>query len=120
MIAILGPSPLTPILAVVEDGLAVEGELHLAVHATHVAQQDVIRLVVRRRSAVRDGVVVLVVPGANEQQVAHDDPACRRRPARLEDHGARQVTTRGGDHDVGRPQPKSAGISVQDRGEHAG
>src|SRR5205823_6181945 len=62
---------------------------------------------------------VLVVPGTDEQQVAHDDPAGGGRPARLEDHGARQVATGRRNHDVRGPQAEPAGVAIEDRAEHA-
>ena len=120
MIPVLGPAPLAPLHAVVEDRLAVEAQLYLAVHAAHVAQQDVVGLVICGRAAMGDRVVVLVVPWADEQQVAHDDPASGGRPARFENHGAGQVPTGSGDRDVGRSETKASRIAIQDRGEHDG
>ncbi len=56
----VGPPGRTP--AVVEEGLAVEGDLHLAGDAADAAQQDVVGVVVGRRPAVGLGAVVQVVP----------------------------------------------------------
>ena len=68
---------------------------------------------------MRDRVVVVVVPRADQQQVSHDDPAGRGCPARLQNHGARQVPPRRRNHDVGWPETEAARIAVQDRAEDA-
>ena len=60
-----------------------------------------------------------MVPRPDQEHVAHDDPAARRAPARLEDVRARQVAARGRHLDVGRPEPEPAGVAVEDRPEHA-
>ena len=88
--------------AVVEARLAVERHLHLAVHAADQAHQHVVGVVVGRRAAVGVGALVLVVPGADQQHVAHDDPAAARAPARLEHVRAGQVAARRRHLDVGR------------------
>ncbi len=105
---------------VVERGLARQPDLHLAVDAADHAQQDMVGVVVGRRAAVRAGAVVLVVPRADEQHVAHDDPAPARAPARLQHHRARQVAPAGRHLDARRGEPEVAGVAVQQRAEHAG
>ena len=104
---------------VVEHRLAGQPELDLAVDAADGAQQDVVGVVVRRRARVRVGAVVLVVPRADQQRVAHDHPAALRAPARLEHHRPRQVAPARGDLDAGRAEPEPAGVAVQQRAEHA-
>ena len=116
------PGPSTPsahLARVVEARVAVHGHLDLAVHAADHPQQHVVGVVVGRRAAVRVRAVLLVVPRADQEHVAHDDPAARRAPARLEDVGAGQVAARGRHLDVGRPEPEPAGVAVEDRPEHA-
>ena len=115
VVAVLGVAPGAEAAAVVEDRLAVEGELHLAVHAAHHAQQDVRGVVVGRRPALGLRARVLVPPWADEHHVPHDDPAARRAPAGLEHHGAGQVASRGRHVDVGRSEAEAAGIAVEDR-----
>ena len=105
--------------AVVEDGLAGEAELDLAVDAAHRAHEDVVGVVVGRRAAVRARAVGLVVPRPDEQRVADDDPAALGAPARLEDHRARQVATAGRHLDAGRAEPEPAGVAVEQRAEDA-
>ena len=113
----VAPARLPP--AVVEDRRAVHGQLHLAVHAADHPQQHVIGVVVGRRAALSVRPLVLVVPGADQQHVTHDDPARRRPPAGLEDHRAGQVAPRRRNHDVGRAQPKPAAVAIEHRCEHA-
>ena len=105
--------------AVVERRLAVEVDLDLAVHAAHDAQQHVVGVVVRGRPAVGVRPLLLVMPRADQQHVADDDPAAGRVPARLQDHRARQVAPRGRHLDAVGADPEHAGIAVQDRPEHA-
>ncbi len=87
----------TGLRAVVEDGLAVDGDLDLAVDAADVAQQHVVGVVVGRRATVGAGAVGLVMPGADQQHVADDDPASAGAPARLQ-----HVRARAGS--AGRPE----------------
>ena len=89
VVAVAGVVPAAAHAAVVEGRLAVERELHLAVDAAHRAQQDVVGVVVGRRAAVGARALVLVVPGADQQDVADDHPAAAGAPARLEHHRAR-------------------------------
>ncbi len=76
-------------------------------------------VVVRGGAAVRRGALVGVVPRADEQHVADDQPAAVGAPRGLEDHRAGQVAPRGGDHRVRRAEPERAGVAVQQRAEHA-
>src|SRR5262245_45440579 len=59
------------------------------------------------------------MPRADQQQVAHDDPAAARAPARLEDHRAGDVATRGRDLDAVRAEPERAAVAIEDRAEDA-
>ena len=104
---------------VLEARLAVERDLDLAVHAADQPQQHVVGVVVRGRAAVRVRTLVLVVPGPDQEHVAHDDPAAARAPARL-DHGrAGEVAPCGRHLDVRRPEPERARVAVEDCAEHA-
>src|SRR5205807_10422643 len=105
----VGDGPVGGLTAVVEHGLAVELDLHLAVDAADGAQQYVIGVVVGGGPPMGVGELVLVVPRADEQHVAHDDPACCGSPARLQHHGAGQVAAVGGHVDVGGTDPEAAG-----------
>ncbi len=68
---------------------------------------------------MRVGAVVLVVPLADQQHVAHDDPPAARTPAGLDHHGAGEVAPRRGDVHVGRADPEQARVAVEQRAEHA-
>jgi hypothetical protein len=63
--------------------------------------------------------LVLVVPGTDQKDVANDDPAAARAPARLEDVRTRQVAACGRDVDVSGGEAEAAGVTVEDRAEHA-
>ena len=104
---------------VVEHRLALHDRLHLAGHAPDRPQQRVLGVVVHRRAVVLRRHPVVVVPRPDEQHVAHDDPAGRRPPARLEHHGARQVAPRRRHADVGRPEPEAPGVPPEQRPEDA-
>ena len=114
-----GVVPARGLPAVVEHRLALELDLHLAVHAAHRAQQDVVGVVVGGGPLVGVGQLVLVVPRPDEQEVAHDDPPGRGAPARLEDHGARQVAAGRRRRHVGGREAEPAGVPVEQRAEHA-
>ena len=81
------PSAASP--AVVGHRLALDDRLHLALDAADGAQQDVLGLVVGGRALLRAGQGLLVPPRADEQHVAHDDPAGVGAPAGLQHHRAR-------------------------------
>ena len=131
VVVVAGVLPAAALAAVVEGRLAVERELDLAVDAADRAQQDVVGVVVGRRAAVRVRAVVAVVPGADQQHVADDDPAAAGAPARLQDHRAGQVAARGRDVHA-RPgragtcrrrgrgsTPKTLGESIRGRHIHS-
>ena len=110
--------PLARDAAVVEDGLAHELDLDVAVDAAHRADEQVLGVVVGRRPGVRrDGV--LGAARAHGQRVAHDDPAARGVPRRLEDVGARLVAPAGRDVDPERGEAEVARLAVEQRPEHA-
>ena len=73
--------PRAHLAPVVEQRLAVERHLDLAVHAADQPQQHVVGVVVRRRAAVRVRAILLVVPGPDQEHVAHDDPAAASCPS---------------------------------------
>ena len=120
VIARLGVLPLAKAEPVVEHGLAVERQLHLAIDAADRPQQDMVRVVVGGRTAVRMGALVLEVPRPDQQHVTDDDPAVGRTPARLEDIRPGQVTARGRDCHVRGTEAEAARVAIQDRAEHAG
>ena len=64
--------------------------------------------------------LALVVPRADEQHVADDDPAAARAPAGLQHHRARQVAPGSRHVHVGGAQPEGARVAVEHRAEHAG
>ena len=120
VVPVLGVAPRAEVAPVVEARLAVERQLHLAVHAADHAQEDVGRVVVGRRAALRLRPLGLVPPRTDDHDVAHDDPAVRRSPARLEDHRPGEVAARRRHLDVGRAEAKAARVAVEDGAEDAG
>ena len=119
VVAGLGVLPAAQGPAVVEDRLAVERQLHLAVHAANLAQQDVLGVIVRWRAMVRSRAFIGVRPRPDEEHVPDDDPAGWRAPARLEDVRARKVAASRWNGGVGGPEAKAAGIAIEDGPEHA-
>ena len=73
---------------VVEARRADQLDRHLALDALDRAHQQVVGVVVGRRARVRARAAA-AVPVADRQRVAHDQPAGRRHPGRLEHVGAR-------------------------------
>ncbi len=110
--------PLGRRAAVVEDRLADELDLDAALEALDRAHEHVVGVVVGRRARVRRDRV-LVVAGPDRQRVAHDDPAGRRLPGRLEHVRARLVGARGRVVDPERPEAEGAGLAVEQAAEHA-
>ena len=104
---------------VVQHRLALHHRLHLARHAPDRPQQRVLGVVVHRGAVVLRRHPFVVVPRPDEHHVAHDDPAGRRRPARLEHHGARQVAPRRRHADVRRPEPEATRVPPEQRPEDA-
>ena len=94
-------------------------DLDLPVDAAHGAQQDVVGVVVRGRAAVGAGAVALVVPRADQEHVADDDPAPARAPARLQHHRARQVAASRRHAHAGRREPEAPRVAVEHRPEDA-
>ena len=82
--------PLGRHAAVVEDGLADQLDLDPAVEAQDRAHEHVVAVVVGRRPGV-GGDLVLAVPRAHREGVAHQDPAGRRLPGRQQGVGPRLV-----------------------------
>ena len=118
VVAVAVVLPVRPVLAVVEHGVAVDVHLDLPVDAAQGAQQDVLGVVVGGGAAVRVGALLLVVPGADEQHVAHDAPARAGPPRGLEHVRARDVAAAGRGRLVGRADAEAAGVAVEDRAEH--
>ena len=104
--------------AVVEDGLADQLHLDLALQAAGRPHQQVVGVVVGRGPGVRRDLV-LAHPRAHRQGVADLDPAGRRLPGRDQRVGPGLVDPRRRDVDAERPQPEGAGLPVEQRPEHA-
>ena len=119
VVAVLGVVPGSGGAPVVEDGLALEAELHLPVHAADHAQQDVAGVVVGRRPALR--LRALVARAATDRRGARRARSSSRSacPSSSRGHGAGQVASRGRHRDVGRAEAESAGVAVEDRAEDA-
>ena len=120
VVAMLRVLPACPMQAVVEGRLAVEDQLDCPVHTADRAQQDVLGLVVGRRPAVGPRNRRVVVPRADQEHVADDDPAAIGAPARLEDHRAWQIAPRRWHRQIGGTEPEPARATVEDGAEHAG
>ncbi len=118
-VAAIGVPPARVLPAVVEGGHAVQGELGLAVHAAHRAQQHVLGVVVGGRPDVRAAVGMVVLPGPHHQAIPHDEPALAAVPAGLQDQGAGQVAAVAGHRHVVRAEPEPPRVPVQDRAEDA-
>ena len=104
--------------SVVERGLADELDLDVPVQALDGPHEHVVGVVVGRRPRVRrDGV--LAFPRPHRQRVAHDDPAARRLPRRLEDVRAGHVDGRGRMVDAERREAEEPGLSVEQASEDA-
>ena len=118
---VVGPGvlPLGGQAAVVEDRLAVEQHLHLAVHAPDQPQQHVVGVVIGRRPPLLVRTLVLVMPRTDQQHIADDDPAAAGAPARLEHVRPGQVAPRRRHVHIRRRQPKRPRVPVQHRPEHA-
>ena len=104
--------------AVIEAGLTDELDLDRALEALDRAHEHVVGVVVGRRACVgRD--LVLVVPGANGQGIADDDPTRRRPPGRGKDVGPRLVHSRRRVVDAEGPEAEGAGTPVEQAAEDA-
>ncbi len=119
VVAGTGVLPARVLAPVVEHRLAVEVDLNLAVHAAQEPQQHMVRVIVGRRATVGRRALGLVVPGADQQHVAHDDPPAARSPARLEHHRAGQVAARDRHVAVRGPDAEAARVAIEDRAEDA-
>ena len=107
--------------AVVEHRLAEQLDLGVAVDAGDRPDEDVVGLVVGRRTRVGGRRALrALAPRADDERVADDDPARRRHPRRLQDHRARLVAAAGGDAHRRRAEAEAAGRAVEDRAEDAG
>ena len=104
--------------AVVEGGLADQVDLDPSVEALDRAHEHVVAVVVGGRPGVRRHGV-LVIPRAERQRVAHDDPARRRLPGRLEDVRPRHVGPRGRVRDAERGEAEEPGLAVEEAAEDA-
>ena len=104
---------------VVESGLAVDLDVDEAVEAAEDAEQDVLGLPVARGADIPLRAVVVVMPGSDQQHVAHLEPPGGRAPGRLQDHGSRQVATAGRDRPIHRPRAEPSRMTVEDRREDA-
>ena len=118
-VAAVGVPPPGVLAPVVEGGHAVQGELCLAVHAAHRAQQHVLGVVVGGRPDVGAAVGMVMLPRPHDQALAHHEPALAAVPAGLEHHGSREVAPVGRHVHVVRAEPEPAGVPVQHRAEDA-
>ncbi len=119
VVVVAGVLPAAAHPPVVERRLADERQLHLAVDAADRAQQHVVGVVVGGHAPVRVRALAVVVPWADQQDVADDDPAAARAPAGLEHHRAGQVAARRRHLHAGRAQPEDARVTVEHRAEDA-
>ena len=104
--------------AVVEGRLADELDLDAPLDALDRADEHVVGVVVRRRTGVgRD--LVFVIPGAERQRLADDDPAVGRLPRRLEDVRPGDVGPCGRVVDPERREAEESGLAVEQAAEHA-
>ena len=100
--------------------LAVHLQLDHAADAFHGAQQDVLGVPIHRRTAMRLGPLVGVVPRTEHERVANDQPARLGLPGGFQNHAAGQVAARSWDLLPVRTDPEMSGTAVQDGAEHAG
>ncbi len=110
--------PLAGRAPVVEVRLADQLELHLALEAQRHPYEQVLGVLVRRRTGVRRHAVV-AARRADGQRVAHDQPACRRVPGGGQDVRARLVDARRRHVDPVRREPEAARLAVEQGPEHA-
>src|SRR5215469_18786135 len=104
--------------AVVKGGLADELDLHLAFKAEDRSHEQMVSVVIGGRPGVRCDLV-LVIPGADRQRVADENPAGRRLPGRGQNVCARLVDSRRGMVDPEGPEPKPSGLPVEQAAEYA-
>ena len=110
--------PLRRRAPVVEDRLAHQLDLDIALQAHDGAHQHVIAVVVGGRPGVRRDLV-LVVPWSHGQRIANQYPAHRRVPRREKGVGTGLVDAGCRDVDAEGAQPEAAGLTVEERAEHA-
>ena len=118
MAAAVDRGPLRRHAAVVEGRLADELDLDPAFEAEDRSHEQMVGVVVGRRPGVRCDLV-LVIPGADRQRVADENPAGRRLPRRGQDVRARLVDPRRRVVDPEGPEPKASGLPVKQAAEHA-
>ncbi len=116
--AVVDQRPLCRRAPVVEHRLAHQIDLDAAFQAKDGAHEHVVAVLVGGWAGVRRDLV-LVIPRAHGQRVADDDPAARRVPGREKGVRPGLVDTSGGDVDPERTQPEGAGLTVEQRAEHA-
>ena len=104
--------------AVVEGRLADELDLNPAFKAVDRSHQHMVGVVVGRRPGVR-GDLVLVIPGADRQRVADENPSGRSLPRRCQDVRARLVDPRRRVVDPEGPEPKASTLPVKQAAKHA-
>jgi hypothetical protein len=104
--------------AVVEGRFADELNLDPAFEALDGPHEHMVSVVVGGRPGVRRDLV-LVIPGADRQRVAHENPAGWRLPRCGQHVRARLVDPRRGVVDPEGPEPKAAGLAVEQAAEYA-
>ena len=110
--------PLRRDAPVVEDRLADQLELDLALEALDGPHEQVLGVVVRRRPRVRRDLVH-VVGRAHRQRIAHDDPPGRCLPRGHEDVRSRLVDALRRVVDPVRTEPEGTALAVEQAPEHA-
>jgi hypothetical protein len=119
MPTVLGQRPLGGRPAIVERRLADQLDFDGAVQAADRTHQQVIGVVVGRRTGVW-GDLVLPFPRTHRQSIADQEPAPRRLPRRGEDVRPGLVDARGRVVDPERSEPEVARLAVEQGAEHAG
>ena len=118
MAAAVDRGPFRRHAAVVEVRLADELDLDPAFEAEDRSHEQMVGVGVGGRPGVRCDLV-LVIPGADRQRVADENPAGRRLPRRDQDVRARFVDPRRRVVDPEGPEPKASGLPVEQAAEHA-
>ena len=110
--------PLRRRTPVVEDGLADQLDIDIALQTHDGAHQHVIAVIVSGRPGVR-GDLVLATARTDGQRVTNQYPTHRRVPRRDESVRTRFVDSRRRHVDPEGAQPEATGLAVKERAEHA-
>ena len=105
---------------VAEHGLADDRHIHRAAHTLDRTKQAMFGVEIRRRTAMRLGATVEVVPGTHRHGVADDEPPCPGLPGCLDHQTSRQVAAGCRDLYTPRVEVETAGGTIQDGTEDTG